>query len=69
MRKNNTIREYCRVYVDLPSHMDDILELVACPLKTVYINRNAGPFANIHRVFRDVDDLERFCYKNRIDLW
>lgn len=69
MRKNNTIREYDRVYVDLPSHLDYILELVACPLKTIYINRNAGSFANVQRVFRDVDDLERFCYKNRIELW
>lgn len=69
MRKNNTIKDYDRVYVDLPDSMNFIAKLVACPLKTIYINRNADPYANINRVFRSVDDLERFCYTHRIILW
>lgn len=68
MRKNNTIRDYDRVYIDLPD-LPYVRTLTACPLKTIYINRSATPFANVDRLFRTVDDLERFCEKAGVELW
>ena len=68
MRRNNTIKEYDKVYIDLPN-MSMVRTLTACPLKTIYINRCADPWANIERVFRTVEDLERFCDKKGVELW
>lgn len=64
MRKNNSIREYDKVYIDLPQRLNYIRRLTVCPLKTIYINCSADCFANVERIFRTVDDLERFIYQN-----
>lgn len=72
MRKNHDKRHdetedrYDRIYVDWP-HLWGVRQLIAKPLKTIYINRSAAPYAQ-DRMFAGVIALEAYCDKWHIVL-
>ena len=72
MRKNHDKRRrdaeerYDRVYVEWP-HLWEVKQVVARPLKTIYINSCANSWAR-DRTFADVDQLESFCARWNINL-
>ena len=74
MRRNNTQRPSSRmdrfdhVYIDIPQYAW-LRSMVAEPLKTVYHNRAAEPYANIDQMFRNVDALENFVSRHGIELF
>ena len=73
MRRNNRqkpssiLDRYDRVYIEIPQ-CPWLHSMVVEPLKTIYYNRAADPWANIDRMFRSVYDLESFVMRYRIDL-
>lgn len=67
-KPSNNLDRYDRVYIDIPQ-CPWLHSMVAEPLKTVYYNQAADRDANIVRMLRDVQDLERFAAQNRIDLF
>lgn len=67
-KPSNNLDRYDKVYIDIPQ-CPWLHSMVAEPLKTVYYNRAADRDANIVRMLRDVQDLERFAAQNRIDLF
>jgi hypothetical protein len=48
-------------------HLWEVKQVVARPLKTIYINSCANSWAR-DRVFADVEQLESFCAKWNIKL-
>lgn len=72
MRKNHDKRHadaeerYDRVYVDWPQ-LYGVRQLIARPLKTIYINRSAAPWAS-DKNFADVPELESYCKRWDIEL-
>lgn len=57
---------YDKVYVQLPE-LFGVRRIEARPLKTIYINMAAQPWAE-SRVFSSVEALERFCQRWRVEL-
>ena len=65
-RRREAEEKYDRVYVDWP-HLWRINQVVAKPLKTIYINRSSSAWGQ-SRVITDVSTLEDFCERNVIEL-
>ena len=55
-----------RVYVEWP-HLWGVSRLIARPMKTVYINRCAGLYAQ-DKTFTGVNELDAFCTRWNIEL-
>lgn len=67
-KPSNNLDRYDKVYIDIPQ-CPWLHSMVCEPLKTIYYNSAADRDANIVRMLRDVQDLERFAAQNRIDLF
>lgn len=65
-RAKDGVERYDRVYVEWP-HLWEVKQVVARPLKTIYINSCANSWAR-DRAFADVDQLESFCAKWGVNL-
>lgn len=63
MRKHNipesVLEKFDEVTLDIPER-GMTARMIVLPLKTVFINTGAEPFANIDRVFYDIEDFEDF---------
>lgn len=72
MRKNydkhsNHSERMDTVYVEWP-HLWGVRRLIARPLKTIYINRDADAQYALDKEFASFGALERFCEKWDIEL-
>lgn len=65
-RRRDAEERYDRVYVDWP-HLWGVRQLIARPMKAIYINRSAAPWAQ-DRDFSGVNALENFCAKWNVEL-
>lgn len=66
MRKNKQIKCFDRVYRHLPDELRKVRTVIACPLKTIYINTNADEDANVDRLFTSAEDLSTFIKRHGI---
>lgn len=59
-----TIKSFTIHYVDIPSR-PDIDRIIVVPLRTIFLNLNTGPRANVTRLVLDLDEhVPRFVYPN-----
>ena len=72
MRRNHDKRHadpeerYDRVFVEWP-HLWEVRQVVARPMKTIYINRCANAWAQ-DKIFTSVTALENFCDRWGVEL-
>ena len=57
--REGTTDNFDRLYMDWPE-LPGMAKLVAMPLKTIYINRAAAPWANIDKVIFDTEELAAY---------
>ena len=65
-RAKDGVERYDKVYMEWP-HLWEVKQVVARPLKTIYINSCANSWAK-DRTFADADQLESFCARWNINL-
>ena len=65
-RNNGDMERYDRVYVEWP-HLWEVRQVVARPMKTIYINRCANAWAQ-DKIFTGVTALENFCDRWGLEL-
>jgi ABC-type arginine transport system ATPase subunit len=65
-RAKDGVERYDKVYVEWP-HLWEVKQVVARPLKTIYINRSSAPWAQ-NRDFSGVYSLENFCDRWGLEL-